>query len=108
MSRINDNLANQVKRWSGFNGVPPVNFDFDAYKLSDLKGDSGPWRRSITNTSLRDLYLNNDKGIPMVALNYVRIWSTRCIPNTPYRLGLHEALSRDQKTGAIQYNRISK
>jgi hypothetical protein len=53
-SRINDNLANQVKRWSGFNGVAPFNFDFGTYKLSGFKGDS--WTVETLN-KIRLVYL---------------------------------------------------
>jgi hypothetical protein len=71
-SRINDNLANQVNRWSSFNGVAPVNLDFDTYKLSGFKGDA--WTMETVNNEYASYtwYLNNNKGYPMVALNYVK------------------------------------
>jgi dienelactone hydrolase len=103
--RINDNLANQVKRWSAFNGVPPVAFDFDTYKLSGFKGDS--WRVETLNNehSSETWYLNNGKGYPMVALNYVKDLIHALYPEyakTTWDYMKH--FSRDQKTGEIQYN----
>ena len=108
-SRINDNLANQVKRWSGFNGVPPVNFDFDTYKLSGFKGDSWTMETLNNEHASETWYLNNDKGIPMVALNYVKDLVHALYPEYAY-IGwdYRKHFSRDQKTGAIQYNPYSK
>jgi predicted peptidase len=103
--RINDNLANQVKRWSGFNGVAPLQFDFGAYKLSGFKGDS--WNVETLNNEYvsNTWYLNNDKSIPMVALNYVKDLIHALYPeyaNIAWDYMKH--FSRDQKTGAIHYN----
>ena len=103
--RINDNLANQVKRWSGFNGVPPVAFDFDTYKLSGFKGDSWTIETLNNEHASNTWYLNNDKGYPMVALNYVKDLIHALYP--PYASiswDYMKHFSRDQKTGAIQYN----
>jgi dienelactone hydrolase len=107
--RINDNLANQVKRWSGFNGVAPFSLDFNAYKLSGFKGDS--WTIETVNDEHDSYtwYLNNDKGVPMVALNYVKDLIHALYP--PYADIAWEYMkhfSRDQKTGAIHYNPNAK
>lgn len=104
-SRINDNLANQVKRWSGINGVAPFNFDFGTYKLSGFRGDS--WSIETLNNEYASYtwYLNNDKGIPMVALNYIKDLIHALYPeyaNIAWEYMKH--FSRDQKTGAIKYN----
>jgi dienelactone hydrolase len=103
--RINDNLVNQVKRWSGFNGVPTISFDFDTYKLSGFKGDS--WTVETLNNEHASYtwYLNNDKGVPMVALNYVKDLIHALYPeyaNIAWEYMKH--FSRDQKTGAVQYH----
>ena len=103
--RINDNLANQVKRWSGFNGVAPFNFDFETYKLSGFKGDS--WTIETLNNEYASYtwYLNNNKGIPMVALNYVKDLIHALYPeyaNIAWEYMRH--FSRDQQTGAINYS----
>jgi dienelactone hydrolase len=103
--RINDNLANQVKRWSGFNGVAPFNFDFGAYKLSGFRGDSQRIETLNNEYVSYTWYLNNNKGIPMVALNYVKDLIHALYPeyaNIAWEYMKH--FSRDQKTGAIQYN----
>ncbi len=107
--RINDNLANQVKRWSGFNGVAPVKFDFDTYKLSGFKGDS--WTVETLNNEYvsNTWYLNNNKGVPMVALNYVHDLIHALYPeyaNIAWDYMKH--FSRDQKTGEIEYNKYVK
>jgi dienelactone hydrolase len=102
---INDNLMNQVKRWSGFNGVPPVKFDYEAYKLSGFKGDS--WTIETLNNEHASYtwYLNNDKGYPMVALNYVKDLIHALYPEYA-TIGWEymKHFSRDQQTGAIKYN----
>lgn len=103
--RINDNLANQITRWSGFDGVPPVKFDFDSYKLSGFKGDS--WREETLNDEYVSYtwYLNNSNGVPMVALNYVKDLIHALYPeyaNIAWEYMKH--FSRDQKTGEIRYS----
>jgi dienelactone hydrolase len=103
--RINDNLMNQVKRWSGFNGVAPVNFDFDAYKLSGFKGDL--WSIEMLNNEHASYtwYLDNDKGVPMVALNYVKDLIHALYPEYAYTAWDYmKHFSRDEKTGAIEYD----
>jgi len=103
--RINDNLANQVKRWSGWNGVQPVNLDFENYKLSGFKGDS--WTVETLNGEHASYtwFLNNNKGTPMVALNYVKDLIHALYPE--YARVAWEYMkhfSRDQQTGAIKYS----
>ncbi len=108
-SRINDNLANQVKRWSQFNGVPPVTFDFDTYKLSGFKGDS--WTVDTLNNEYASYtwYLNNNKGYPMVALNYVKDLIHALYPEYAYSAWDYmKHFSRDQRTGEIKYNPYMK
>jgi dienelactone hydrolase len=103
--RINDNLANQVKRWSGWNGVAPFNFDFDACKLSGFKGDSWTVETLNGEYASHTWYLNNNKGIPMVALNYVKDLIHALYPEYA-RIAWEymKHFSRDQKTGEIKYN----
>lgn len=103
--RINDNLANQVKRWSSFNGVAPATFDFDTYKLSGFKGDS--WSVETLNNEYpsNTWYLNNGKGEPMVALNYVKDLIHALYPEyADIAWEYMKHFSRDQKTGEIVYN----
>lgn len=104
-SRINDNLANQIKRWSSFNGVAPRTLDFDAYKLSGFKGDS--WTVETLNNEYTSYtwYLNNNKGYPMVALNYVKDLIHALYPEYAYiAWDYMKHFSRDQKSGEIKFN----
>jgi len=108
-SRINDNLANQVKRWAGFNGVAPFNFDFATYQLSGFKGDSWSIETLNNEHSSYTWYLNNSKGIPMVALNYVKDLIHALYPqyaNIAWSYMKH--FSRDRQTDAIRYNPNTK
>jgi hypothetical protein len=103
--RINDNLAGQVKRWGGWNGVAPFNFDFESYKLSGFKGDS--WTVETLNGEHASYtwYLNDSKGVPMVALNYVKDLIHALYPEyarIAYDYMKH--FSRDRLTGAIKYD----
>lgn len=108
-SRINDNLANQVKRWSAFNGVPSVNLDFNAYKLSGFKGDSWTVETLNNEYASHTWYLNNGKGYPMVALNYVKDLIHALYPEYAYTAWDYmKHFSRDQKTGEIRYNPYAK
>ncbi len=103
--RINDNLANQVKRWSGFNGIAPFNFDFETYKLSGFKGNS--WTVETLNNEYASYtwYLTDNKGVPMVALNYVKDLIHALYPEYA-RIAFEymKHFSRDPRTGAIQYD----
>ncbi len=103
--RINDNLANQVNRWSGWNGVAPFSFDFDAFKLSGFKGDAWTVETLNGEYASHTWYLNNNKGIPMVALNYVKDLTHALYPEYA-RIAWEymKHFSRDQKTGEIRYN----
>ncbi len=103
--RINDNLANQVKRWSSFNGVAPFQFDFGAYKLSGFQGDSWSVETLNNEYASHTWYLNDGKGVPMVALNYVKDLIHALYPeyaNIAWEYMRH--FSRDRQTGAIKYN----
>ena len=103
--RINDNLAGQVKRWSGWNGVAPFNFDFDAYKLSGFRGDY--WNVETLNGEYasHNWYLNNSRGVPMVALNYVKDIIHALYPEyARIAWDYMKHFSRDPQTGAIKYN----
>jgi poly(3-hydroxybutyrate) depolymerase len=107
--RINDNLANQVKRWSGFNGVPPFTFDFATYKLSGFKGDS--WTVETLNNEYvsHTWYLHNAQGVPMVALNYVKDLIHALYPlYADIAWDYMKHFSRDPKTGAIRYTAYVK
>lgn len=107
--RINDNLANQVKRWSGFNGVAPANLDFDTYKLSGFKGDSWSVETLNNEHASNTWYLNDGKGVPMVALNYVKDLIHALYPEyAKTAWNYMKQFSRDQKTGAIEYNPYAK
>jgi dienelactone hydrolase len=107
--RINDNLANQVLRWSGFNGVDTVTLDFDTYPLSGFKGDE--WKvETLNNEHLSyTWYLNDKDGVPMVALNYVKDLVHALYPEyATIAWDYMKQFSRNQETGAIVYNPYAK
>ncbi len=107
--RINDNLANQVKRWAGWNGVPSFSFDFETYKLSGFKGDSWTVETLSGQYASHTWRLNDGKGVPMVALNYVKDLVHALYPEYA-RIAWEymKHFSRDQQTGAIRYDRYVK
>jgi hypothetical protein len=54
-------------------------------------------------------YLNNNKGYPMVALNYVKDLIHALYPEYAYSAWDYmKHFSRDQKTGEIKYNPYMK
>jgi len=102
--RINDNLASQVKRWAGWNGAAPLNFDFETYRLSGFKGDS--WTVETLNAEYASFtwYLQDKKGIPMVALNYVKDLIHALYPEyARIAFDYMKHFARDPRTGAIAY-----
>ncbi len=107
--RINDNLANQIKRWGSWNGVPSFTFDFNTYKLSGYRGDSWTVETLNGEYASHNWYLNNGQGVPMVALNYVKDIIHALYPEYA-RIAWEymKHFSRDQQTGAIKYNPYTK
>ncbi len=107
--RINDNLVNQIRRWARWNGIQPPAFDFATYKLSGFQGDS--WTVETLNGEYvsHTWYLHDSKGVPMVALNYVKDIIHALYPEYA-RIAWEymKRFSRDPKTGAIHYNPYAK
>jgi hypothetical protein len=94
-----------VKRWSGWNGVAPFDFDFDACKLSGFKGDSWAVETLNGEYASHTWYLNNNKGIRMVVLNYVKdLFHALCPEYARITCEYMKHFSRDQKTGEIKCN----
>lgn len=107
--RINDNLAGQIKRWAGWNGVAPFTFDFNTYKLSGFKGDLYTVETLNGEYASHTWYLNNDQGVPMVALNYIKDIIHALYPEyAKIAWEYMKHFSRDQQTGAIKYNPHAK
>lgn len=107
--RINDNLANQIRRWSSWNKIPPFTFDFEAHPLSGFQGDS--WTVETLNGEYvsHTWYLHNKDGMPMVALNYVKDIVHALYPEYA-RIAWEymRRFSRDPQTGEIKYNDYRK
>lgn len=102
--RINDALANQVKRWAEWNGVPPFQFDFETHKLSGFRGDSWTVETLNGEYASHTWYLHNSKGVPVVALNYVKDIIHALYPEyARIAWEFMKHFSRDPKTGEIRY-----
>ncbi len=102
---LSDNSQVLMNKFLGFNNMNLISYDFKAYPKCGFKADA--WSETLLNDEQRNFiwYLNNNEGVPMVALNY-----TEDLIHALYPLYAKMAwdylthFSRDQKTGAIKYN----
>ena len=95
--RINDYLK--------LNGMEPIDFDFDTYEISGFRADK--YVEKTLNNEYRNYswYLNNDEGIPMVALNVTDFLPHGLYPEFGKIIwDFCKHYSRDLETGAVIYN----
>ncbi len=96
----------QLNLFLGYNGMKTIDaFDFKAYPTNGFKADL--MRRVTLNGEYENYswYLNNDGGIPMVALNYTEELVHALYPGYGgVAWDFAKRFSRDQQTGAIKYN----
>jgi hypothetical protein len=107
--RIATGYQTQLNLFLGYNGMKPVSFDFNAYPVNGFKADS---MTRITLNGEYDTYrwyLHDASGTPMVALS--------CTMNLQHALypeygkiawDFFKHYSRNQKTGAVVYNRYAR
>jgi hypothetical protein len=96
----------QLKLFLGYNAMKPIEaFDFKTYPINGFKADLT--ERVTLNGEYENTrwYLNDANGVPMVALAYTASLIHALYPEYG-KVGWDFAkhFSRDQKTGAIQYN----
>lgn len=106
---LSDNSQVLLNRFLLFNNMNQVSFDFKAHPKCGFQADA--WSETLLNDEHKNYvwYLNNRQGVPMVALNYTADLIHALYPQYA-KLAWDYLIqfSRDQKTGAIQYNPDAK
>lgn len=96
----------QLNLFLGYNGMKVIDaFDFATHPINGFKADRFEKTRLNDEYDNYCWYLNNDDGIPMVALNYTEHLIHALYPEyARIAWDFAKHYSRDQKTGAIRYN----
>ena len=96
----------QINMFLGYNGMKTIDaYDFTTYPVIGFKADRMIRIKSNGEYNTHRWYLNDDNGVPMVALSYTENLQHALYPE--YGIIAWEFFkhySRDQKTGAIKYN----
>ena len=96
---------NQLNMFLGYNGMKTIEYDFETYPVNGFKADRMIQIKSNGEYDTYRWYINNDNGVPMVALSYTMNLQHALYPE--YGKIAWEFLkhySRDQETGDIKYN----
>ena len=100
----------QINLFLGYNGMKTIDpFDFKTYPINGFKADSVVKIKLNHEYGNTRWYLNNADGVPMVALCYTENLNHALYPEygkIAWEFAKH--FSRDQKTGAIEYNPYAK
>ncbi len=96
----------QIKLFLGYNDMKPIDaFDFKTWPISGFKADSVVKIKLNGEYGNTRWYINNADGVPMVALSYTENLNHALYPEyAKIAWDFAKHYSRDQKTGAIQYN----
>ncbi len=99
----------QLNLFLGYNGMKKLDFDFTAYPVNGFKADSMVKVRVNGEYDNYRWYLNDEQGVPMVAVAYTTNLAHALYPEYG-KIGweFFKHYSRDQKTGAIRYNPNAK
>jgi pimeloyl-ACP methyl ester carboxylesterase len=107
--QVNGNIASgyqsQINMFLGYNGMKTVEYDFKTYPVSGFKANRIIRILSNGEYNTHRWFINDDKGVPMVALSYTENLQHALYPE--YGIIAWEFFkhySRDQKTGEIKYN----
>jgi hypothetical protein len=102
---LSNNSQVLLNKFLLFNGMSQLRYDFRAHPKCGFQADA--WSETLLNNEHKNFawYLNNKQGVPMVALNYTADLIHALYPEYA-RMAWDYLIqfSRDQKTGAVQYN----
>ncbi len=95
----------KIKQFLGFNGIPAFEFfDFKAFPIAGFKADKVVSLRLNGEYGNTTWYLNNDKGVPMVALTVTENLVHALYPEyAKIMWDFAKHYSRNQGTGAVEY-----
>ena len=96
----------QIKLFLGYNDMKPIEaFDFKTWPISGFKADRVVRIKLNGEYANTRWYINNADGVPMVALSYTENLNHALYPEyAKIAWDFAKHYSRDQKSGAIQYN----
>ncbi len=112
--QVNGNIATgyqtQLNLFLGYNGMKKIDvYDFKAYPVNGFKADSMVRVKLNGEYDCYRWYLNDAAGVPMVAVAYTENLQHALYPEYgKIAWEFFKHYSRDQKTGAIQYNPYAK
>ncbi|MBN2591850.1 MAG: hypothetical protein JXA96_18430, partial [Sedimentisphaerales bacterium] len=95
----------QINMFLGYNGMDTIEYDFEKYPIVGFKADRMTRILSNGEYNTHRWYINDDKGVPMVAVSYTENLQHALYPE--YGIiawDFFKHYSRDQKTGEIKYN----
>ena len=96
---------NQINLFLGYNGMSTVNYDFKTYPLTGFKADRIEKIKLNGEYNNTRWYMENADGVPMVAVSYTENLNHALYPEYAkifWEFSKH--YSRNQKSGAIEYN----
>ncbi|MBN1975617.1 MAG: prolyl oligopeptidase family serine peptidase [Sedimentisphaerales bacterium] len=107
--QVNGNIAtgyqSQINMFLGYNGMKTIQYDFKTYPISGFKADRMIRILSNGEYNTHRWYINDDKGVPMVAVSYTENLQHALYPEYgKIAWEFFKHYSRDQKTGEIKYN----
>ncbi len=102
---LSDNSQVLLNAFLLFNGMDRVRYDFEAHPKCGFQADA--WSETVLNGEHRNLiwYLNDRRGVPMVALSYTADLIHALYPQyAGIAWDYLTRFSRNRKTGAVQYH----
>jgi poly(3-hydroxybutyrate) depolymerase len=102
--RIASNYQVQLNLFLGYNGMPPISFDFVRYPVNGFRADAMDMIRRNGEYDSYRWYINNAAGDPMVALSYTKGLMHALYPEygkIAWEFFRH--YSRNPRTVAIEY-----
>ena len=95
----------QLNLFIGYNGMKTIEYDFETYPVNGFKADRMIRIKSNGEYDTYRWYLNDDNGVPMVAVSYTMNLQHALYPEYgKIAWEFFKHYSRDQETGAIKYN----
>jgi hypothetical protein len=106
---LSDNVQLLLNRFLTFNKMNQVTFDFNAHPKCGFQADA--WSEAVLKNEHKSFvwYLHNKQNVPMVALSYTADLIHALYPEyAKIAWSYMSHFSRDQKTGAVQYDPRTK
>ncbi len=107
--QVNETIAggyqSQLNMFLEYNGMDTVTFDFEKYRVVGFDADRMVRVKANGEYDNSSWYLNNDAGIPMVAVNYTMNLMHALYPEYgKIAWDFFKHYSRDPQSGKIRYN----